>query len=399
MKSNALLLLTTSLAVHAGEPDLATSIAPLPPEYWIKPTLDIRARYEFGVVNGLDPSHALTFRERVGLKTKEWNGFSAFIEGEFSQAVIDDYNGGAPHADPFVAGNSVIADPETNELNQAFLQYSGFDTTAKVGRQRLIYDNAAFVGNVGWRQNEQTYDGITLSNTLIEGLTLNFAYVNQVNRIFGSDAGGVLENMPGDIHLLNASYGGFGAVTVGGYVYLMEFDDIAGWDNNTYGFSAKGTFGGVALYGELAYQDDAGPLNDGEALYAHASATKAFGSQSVTLGVEHLDAGFQTPLATLHAFNGFADVFVAGRTGGTHGGITNLYVSHTVPIFCGIKWTNVLHAFGDNAIAADRGWEIDSVLVKKFDDHFTAIAKLAHFETESVLPTTTRFSIELNYTF
>ncbi len=109
----------------------------------------------------------------------------------------------------------------------------------------------------------------------------------------------------------------------------------------------------------------------------------------------------------MHAFNGFADAFIGGRIAGTHNGLADLYVSHTMPIFYGIKWTNVLHAYGDNEISADYGWEFDSVLAKKFDDHFLAIAKLAYFDagsdpfigSGSGLPDTTRFSIELNYTF
>ena len=62
--------------------------------------------------------------------------------------------------------------------------------------------------------------------------------------------------------------------------------------------------------------------------------------------------------------------------------------------------------FGDNEFSTGYGWEIDSVLVKKFDAHFTAIAKMSHFESEGdayvgkvALPTTSRISVELNYTF
>ncbi len=398
MKSKAILLLASTGMLHAGSPDLAVAL-PAAKESWITPLVDIRARYEFADVDGLDPSHALTTRERLGLKTMEWYGFSALVEGEFSQALVSDYNGGAPGANPFDPSNSLIADPQTNELNQAYLQYSGHDTTVRGGRQRIIYDNSAFIGNVGWRQNEQTYDGISLSNKSIAGLTLNYAYVNQVNRIYGSDAGGTLENVPGDLHLFNVNYTGIKGVTVGGYAYVMNFQDINGWDNNTFGIHAKGDVAGLTLYGEFALQDRAGPLNDTTACYFHVNATKTFGTQSLTLGVEQLDSGFQTPLATLHAFDGFADAFVSQRANGTHGGLTDLYLSHTLPVCWGMKWTNVLHAFGDNAIATDRGWEIDSMLVKKFDEHFTAIAEVAHFETEDTLPTTTRVSLEIDYKF
>jgi hypothetical protein len=400
--AHLLALAASTTVVHAGSPAPSPEIAAASDAPWIKPLIDVRLRYEFADIDGFDPSHALTTRERLGFKTKAWNGFSALVEGEFTQAIVDDYHGGAAGVDPFDPRNSTIPDPETNELNQGYIQYTGFDTTVKVGRQRIIYDNAAFIGNVGWRQNEQTYDAISLANTSVPGLTLNYAYIDQVNRIFGSDAFTISENAPSEIHLLNASYTGIKGLTLGGYMYLMEFKDAGstGWDNDTYGLSAKGNAFGLTLYGELAYQEKAGPLNDMEGFYAHVMATKTFGTQSLTVGLEHLDAGVQTPLATLHAFNGFADATDGRRFNGTHGGLTDTYASYTVPIFCGIKWMNAVHFFGDNSVSTDFGFGFDSVLTKKFDDHFTAIAKLGYFDTSDKLyQSTTRASVELDYSF
>jgi hypothetical protein len=407
MKIHTALLIITAPALYAGSPEISMES---PKEDWITPTLNIRSRYEFGDINGFDPSHSFTFRERVGLKTMEWSGFSAVVEGEFTQAVIDDYHGGAVGVDPFDLSNTTIADPETNELNQFFAQYKGFDTVAKIGRQRIIYDNAAFIGNVGWRQNEQTFDGISFTNKSIDSLTFNYAYLNQINRIFGSDADGAalpnVQDIEANVHLLNASYAGIKGITLGAYAYIMNFQEFGGWDNNTFGLSAKGKALGLDLYGELAWQDKASATGDEDALYTHLTATKVLGKQSVTLGLEHLDAGFKTPLATVHAFNGYADAFIVGRLGGTHRGLSNLYVAHTLPVFWGMKWTNTLHAMGDNEISTGYGWEIDSVLAKKFNDQFSALAKLAHFESEgdafvgaAALPTTTRFTVELNYEF
>jgi hypothetical protein len=191
----------------------------------------------------------------------------------------------------------------------------------------------------------------------------------------------------------------------------MNFQDVGAWDNNTFGLSAKGDLYGVTLYGELAWQDKAGLLGEEEAMYAHVTATKELAAGdtklgALTLGVEHLDAGFKTPLATVHAFNGFADVTDAARISGAHNGLTDLYLAHSIPVFFGIKWTNVLHAMGDNDLSAGYGWEYDSVLAKKFDDHFTAIAKFAWFNSEgdgyvgpTPLPDANRFSVELNYVF
>lgn len=408
MKTKAAILLLTTPALFAGS---SATLTPPPASNgdWAKPLVDIRTRYEYADVDAFDVSHALTIRERLGLKTTSWNGFSALVEGEFSQAAIDDYNGGARGAHPFHPANSLIADPQTNELNQAYLQYDGFDTTTKIGRQRIIYDNAAFIGNVGWRQNEQTFDAISFTNKSIDGLTLNYAYINQVNRIFGSDADASLPNaqdVAASVHAFNASYAGIQGVTLGGYAYLMNFTNLPSWDNNTFGVSAKTDALGLTLYGELAWQDKAGVAGTEEALYAHGSATKTIGTQAFTLGIEHKDAGFKSPLATLHAFDGFADVFLAGRTNGSHNGLTDTYLSHTTPICWGMKWVNVLHAMGDNEISDGYGWEYDSVLTKKFDNHFTAIAKVAWFNSEgdgfvgaAPVPDATRFSVELDYVF
>jgi hypothetical protein len=393
----ALLLFTTPL-LHAGTPEIPIQ-TPGKTECWLTPLVDIRARYEFADTDGLDPSHAFTLRERLGFKTAAFHGFSALVEGSFTQAVIDDYTSGDASANPVTPGNTVISDPESNSLNQAYLQYSAFETAVKIGRQRIIYDNAAIIGNVGWRQNEQTFDAISISSTWFSDLTLNYAYSNRVNRIFGSEALGTNKDVTGDIHLLNASYTGVKGVTLGAYAYLMDFDAPDGWDNDTFGISAKGTIAGLLLYGEFAFQNEADPANNQDALYAHVTATKTFGKQSLTLGVEHLDAGFQTPLATVHAFNGFADVFIGQRINGTLPGLTDIYLSHTTPIFSDIKWTNVLHAYGDDNASTDLGWEYNSVLLKKFNENVSATVEISHFETESNFPTTTRASLGVNYTF
>ncbi len=402
MKTKTALLLLATPLLHAGTPDAPVDTAPPKAEEWITPLIDIRARYEFGDVDGFDPSHAFTIRERLGFKTMAWNGLSLLAEGEFTQSLVDDYNSGDAQAHPVDPSNTTISDPENFELNQLYGQYAAFDTTVKVGRQRIIYDNSAFIGNVGWRQNEQTYDAASISSTYFEDLTINYAYVNRVNRIFGTEATNFGRAAEGDLNLLNLSYAGIKGVTLGAYAYLMDFDDAPpGWDNQTFGVSAKGKVcDSLLLYGEFAWQDQAGPLDADDAIYGHTYATLTFlKDQTVTLGFEYLDAGFQTPLATVHAFNGLADVFAGPRIAGTLPGLADLYVSHTVPIFWGVKWTNTLHAYGDNAISTDLGWEYNSVLSKKFNDNFSGIVEISHFETESLFPTTTRASLGVTYTF
>ncbi len=62
------------------------------------------------------------------------------------------------------------------------------DTTLTLGRQRINLDDQRFVGNVGWRQNEQTYDGFRVVNKSIPNLTVDVTYFDQVNRVFGKES-------------------------------------------------------------------------------------------------------------------------------------------------------------------------------------------------------------------
>lgn len=142
----------------------------------------VNMRYRFETVeddNALDDADAHTLRTRLGFTTGEYKGFKAHADFE----VINeggDYEDN-PKADP--KEFSVVADPKGEELNQAWLSYMAGDTEIKFGRQRIILDNARFVGNVGWRQNEQTFDGIKFTNTSFEDVAITLAHITQVNTI------------------------------------------------------------------------------------------------------------------------------------------------------------------------------------------------------------------------
>lgn len=53
-----------------------------------------------------------------------------------------------------------VIDPAGVELNQLWLAWKGERGGATLGRQRLQLDNQRWVGNSGWRQNEQTFDAL-----------------------------------------------------------------------------------------------------------------------------------------------------------------------------------------------------------------------------------------------
>ncbi len=397
------------VATHAGE--IRTTPSPqtqsFPPKIlngWITPTLDLRARYEYADINNaLDEANAFSLRSRLGFKTKAFQGLSAIVEGEFSRALIDDYHGGATGATPNHGTKyDTIADPETTELNQAYLQYSAYDSVVKLGRQRIILNNAAHVGNVGWRQNEQTYDGLSIVNTSFANATLTYAYINQVNRIFGSESNGIANEFEGDVQLLNGAYTIKPGTTFGAYAYLMDFDDSAKkFSNNTFGVSATTLLAGLNLYAEAAAQTEGSSAQkDKDTGYFHAYAAKTLGIHTLTLGYEYLGASFAAPLSTAHAFNGFADVFVADRLGGGIG-LSNPYITYATTLpFYEIKSATTLHSMMDNGGGESFGWEIDQVLSKKFTPQITGIFKAAIFTSDKIkYPDTARVSAELDFAF
>lgn len=177
-------------------------------------SLNLRLRYEGVRQTGLRDADALTLRTRLGFATAPLRGWKALIEAENIVAADgDSYSQAGLNAGG--AGRAVVADPESTEINQAFLSYTGGQTTVTAGRQRLVLDNARFVGDVGWRQNAQTFDAVSVQDKSFGRTTLTYAYLEQINRVFSDrHAQGRWKS---DSHLINAGYGGFAAGTLTGY--------------------------------------------------------------------------------------------------------------------------------------------------------------------------------------
>lgn len=344
-----------------------------------KATIDLRYRYENVDQDGIDDkANASTLRSRIGVQTGEVAGFSATADFEDVRAVgDDDYNS-------TLNGNSdfpVVADPEGTELNQAYLQYKQGDTTAKFGRQRVILDNARFVGNVGWRQNEQTYDGLTVANQSIENVTVVYGYVTDVRGItFGAT------NVTA--HLLNASVDKLGPGKLSAYGYLIEMDDTEA-ELNTYGlrYAGKAEAGDLAILftAEFATQeaDDGTAAENPEADYTLLEAgVQLKNGLTVKVGQEVLGSddgayAFDTPLATKHAFNGWADKFLSTDPAG----LEDTYVNISGKV-AGVKLAAIFHDFAANEGNAEYGSEVDLLAVKKFTEHYSAGVKAADYQAD-----------------
>ncbi len=342
-------------------------------------TVNIRARYENHDQDGVaNTGEALTVRTRLGYGTGEFNGFSVY--GEFEDVTVigdEDYNSA-------VNGNTayaVIADPEDTEVNQAYIGFSGLpDTMVKYGLQRIIYDNARFVGNVGWRQNEQTYKAFSLSNSHWDNTSLSYANLSQIHTITGGET-------DVDAHLLNASYSGltFGKVTA--YGYFVEFPDMP-TSTRTLGLRMDGAQdleSGVKLLYTVEYAKQSDYKDGDSAIDADYTFLELGANVSgiiAKVGYEVLGAddysGFETPLATKHAFNGWADKFLNTPTDG----LEDLYFLATTKLG-GVKLLAVYHDYSADKGGADYGDEWGLLAVKKFGKHYDLGFKYASYDADT----------------
>ena len=289
-------------------------------ELEIQPIMDLRARFET-VDQGVLEAEALTVRLRAGAEAKIGH-FALLAEAEANVALIDDYNAFAfplPGESQRRPQFAVVPDPENVELNRLQLQYRSRDGTFTLGRQRISLDDQRWVGPVGWRQNEQTFDAIR-GEGRIGPLSLDLTYAISQRTVFGQDAG-PRTAFDGDFLLAGVSTT-HGPIQGKLFAYLLDYDEAFLFANSsqTYGGIVSGSLAialetRLSLRASYARQSDLGanPFDYSADYWALEAGTMLSGF-TVAAGWEQLGSdnnrAVQTPLATLHKFNGWADVFL-----------------------------------------------------------------------------------------
>src|SRR5690606_24748309 len=112
---------------------------------------------------------------------------------------------------------------------------NGQGETVTAGRQRIVLDDARFVGNVGWRQDEQTYDAVRADATL-GPVAITYAWVGEINRVFAEGA-----DWDSDSHLLNAAWAVSPALKLTGFVYALDLTQAPAQSTIAYGLRASGS--------------------------------------------------------------------------------------------------------------------------------------------------------------
>ena len=373
-------LASAALLAAVAAPSLA--LAQSPPGDII---LDMRLRSESVSQDGLpEDAQALTLRTRFGYETPAWRGFKALVEGENVTALVDDYNSTTNGKVRY----PVVADPEDTELNRAQISWTGAKADAVVGRQRLILGNARFVGNVGFRQNEQTFDAVKTAFRPTKELALTYAYVDRVHRVFGDDS--PQGEWDSDSHLVQADLK-TAAGQLTGYGYLMAFENAPAQSNATWGVrltAARAVRPGLSVTYEAEYARQTEHRNnpaDFELDYVALSAGLKAAAPWASVGYERLEGngsrGFATPLATLHAFQGWADVFLTTPPAGVRD--LNLRAGTTLklgPKALPVRLQAAVHDFAEDDGSDRYGRELDLLAAAPVTKALTAEVKAAFFD-------------------
>lgn len=288
---------------------------------------EIRPRYEMANVDKSTTTSAQSFTNRTHLSltaglfgvenlsaTIGLQSVNNFGYTNYSSPGSLNYDGDGKQYD-------IIADKQQAMLSEASLDYKIGKTALHAGRSQLNLDNQRFIGTVGWRQTERSYDTVYAANSDVENLDVLVAYVYGYAGVTG------VTTTETNSVLLHVKYKVADALSITAYDYMLA--------------SISDTMG-IALTGKI----DAGAKLTYRAEYAMQSdATMEYGSATTQTNVKadatyyNLDLGanisgflagvnyevlsgttgtdektaFNPALGTNHKFNGWADVFyVAG---------------------------------------------------------------------------------------
>ena len=294
----------------------------------------------------LKDADALTLRSLIGWQTAPYHNFSFGAQLIDVSKLSDNFNDSTPLSGPFnPAANqpnklayAKVVDPDYTGVIQLFVDWTGIKNTKfRLGRQQVNLDNVRFIGDIGFRQVMQVFDGVSVMNKSIpdtEVYLAHFEAVRQINTKLRSE---------GALEVANIRYRISGTEFLVGYGYLSSFEDLglgnawfgaaslnnpgklninADQSNKTFGLRLDGIHpfnpNFRALYtAEYAKQTDySGGDSRIDADYYKIGGGLGFDNLNVRIDQELLGSNdgkyaFQTPFGTNHLFQGWVDKFLA----------------------------------------------------------------------------------------
>jgi hypothetical protein len=292
------------------------------------------------------------------------------------------------------SSNDSIADPDGNRIHQLYADFTNLPSTRiRIGRQEIVLDDSRFFGNIGWRLNAQSFDAITLLNKSIPDTQIFLGYSENVASIL------LNENEYDGIYIANIKHSGIKGHNQTVFAYLVDADENNALKGPSVGHDVQ-TFGG-RLNGELdalkydftyAHQSSWKDSDDIDVNFFQGELAYIFGSLTPGIGYAYHEGsdnaggkGFSNLFSTAHAFNGWADQFLATNNGGLANGLQDYHASLTYKQW-GMTFKAAYHYFDtteNHSYSDDYGQEIDFLVSTPINDQLTATAKLAYFDASS----------------
>lgn len=368
-----------------------------------KTVFNVRLRHEAVEDAGFSKrAQATTLRTRLSYTTDSTKAWGGGIEFDHVSAL------GSERFNDTRQGNTsfpVVADPEGTDLNQAYVQYRRHGHQVTAGRQRINLDNQRFVGGVAWRQNEQTFDAFRLRSHLTKDWIADYSYLDRTNRIFGPEAGSPPPTLDSRHHLLNVRWQLNPDQALTSYGYWLHFPDAPQFSSQTLGLSWVGqkTTRQVTwdYRGEIAQQSD---YENSPTAFQTTYHVLNLGARvaGYRLGVGHERLGsdaearvaLQTPLATLHLFQGWSDQFLTTPAAG----IEDRYVefSRSVP---GVVLSSAWHDFRSDQGNQSYGTELNIQAKTTWAQRYHFTLKYADYQAEDFSRDTQKWWLIAEATF
>jgi hypothetical protein len=172
------------------------------------------------------------------------------------------------------------------------------------------------------------------------------------------------------------------------YAYLLDLEDSPLLSSKTLGIRLRGEIAvsdriSTSYTMEYAHQNNYGDNpNNYSADYFLLEGALTTAGITGKLGYEVLEGdsvqAFQTPLATLHAFQGWADKLLATPAGG----IEDLYLSIATTIR-GASVSLIYHRFNPEAGGPNYGREWDLMINRPLAERYSIVLKYADYDARS----------------
>ncbi len=358
---------------------------------------------------------------RLSLESEWSDQVTSFVEVDHVEsAFIDEHSDGVR-----LNGQPTIPDVEGTEINQAFLNFETNTWSLLLGRQSIELDNQRFVGGNSFWQNEQTFDAARLNYKILSGSNVNYAYIDNVNRIFGDDADRQLN--PADVgfetlngirpaaqlgdhshstHLFRIELNEWDYSQLTAFAYFIDNEDLPAVSNETVGIHYVAKYKPRRILYRLeidaAIQQRPELANVDNIPYYRLDAglglrSVEFSFQQEILG-SRKNTAFTTPLGSLHEFNGWADTFSAAPSGG--------FIDRSVKV----KWRKApwkfdvrYHDFHLHDTSESLGTEIDFDITYRLNKKQNVLLRFADFRAarsqENAIADVRRVIFNYSYNF